>query len=222
MPSDPAIHPLVHRAALLVGDVGADPELLRDLIGPTGPTRPGLDGHLRGPGRLLPAVGQPGRPAGAGRLRCLHARTGGLVRRRLHRPAARRALPGRGRGRRRRADLPARPTTWPASGSTAAELAGPGPRRRRRLRGLLGFEAARARRLLERGPPLVPVPAGPGPPGRRRLRGRWPRRPRRPRRRRASTPWAGLPHPSDPTAPGHAGSLLAGVPRWPDRSGCAA
>ena len=57
--------------------------------------------------RLLPAVGQPGRPHGPRRARHADAGDHRVVRRRVHRAAGRRALPGRRRGRPRRAHLPA-------------------------------------------------------------------------------------------------------------------
>ena len=81
-----------------------------------------------------------------------HTGPAAVVRRRLHRAAAGRALAGRGRGRRRRrVYLP--PRTWTASASGRPSLRSPraGPA----LRALMAFEVARARRLLDAGPPLV-------------------------------------------------------------------
>ena len=59
------------------------------------------------PPRLLRAVGEPGRPARAGRVRRRHGRAHPLVRRRLLGPAGRRAPPGRRRGCASRPHLPA-------------------------------------------------------------------------------------------------------------------
>ena len=153
-PSDPAIHPLVHRAALLVGDVGADPELLRDLIRANRAdqakvsmaTFEDLVAYCRWSanpvGRLVLAIfgaSTPERVAWSDDV-CTALQIAEHCQDVAEDAAAGRIyLP---------ADDLARFEVDPA------ELAGPGPAGPR-LRGLLCFEAARARRLLIEGQPLV-------------------------------------------------------------------
>src|SRR5690606_14619978 len=112
---------------------------------------------LRRPARLLRALGQPGRPAGARRHRHRDPRTGPPLRRRLHGPADRRAPPGRRRGPRPRPHLPPRHRHEPFP------RPGGGPRRahRRRVGARPGRPPGTAR----------PRPAGRGrPPGGQRPR----------------------------------------------------
>lgn len=153
-PGDTALHPLVRRAALLVGDVGADPELLRDLIranqadqtADAYATFEDLRGYCRWSanpvGRLVLAIfgaATPERAAWSDDVctalqiveHCQDAAEDAAAGR-IYLPAE---------------DL-ARFEVDPA------ELAGPGPAGPQ-LRGLICFEVARARRILVEGQPLV-------------------------------------------------------------------
>ena len=103
--------------------------------------------------RLLRPLGEPGRRARPARLRRGDAGADRALRQRLHRPPARRALAGRGRGLPARARSTSRPRI--SRGSASSRPSSARRTRARRLRELLAFEVARARRLLDDGAPLV-------------------------------------------------------------------
>ena len=107
--------------------------------------------------RLLRAVGRPRRRARARRLRRGDARADRAVGLDLHGAAARRALPGRRRGPRRRARLPAGRGPRALRLRRAEPISAPSgaARPREPLRAVLAFEVARARALLDDGAPLI-------------------------------------------------------------------
>jgi squalene synthase HpnC len=149
-----AVHPLVRRAAVLIDGTGADPELLRDLIRAnqrdqttaTCATFDDLVGYCRlsadPVGRLVLAVfdaATPERAVWSDRV-CTALQIIEHCQDVAEDAAAGRVyLPAEDLGR---------------FGVDPAELAGPGPARPP-LRALLCFEAARARRILAEGEPLV-------------------------------------------------------------------
>ena len=79
--------------------------------------------------RLLPALGEPGRPARAPGLRAGGRGAASALRRDLHRPAARQPLAGRGDRLRARAHLRARGTDAPPRGGHLGLQHRPGQRR---------------------------------------------------------------------------------------------
>ena len=166
-----ATHPVFQRLSPVIRRLGLEPGpvSLPDRGEPHGPASHPLP-DLRRPGRILHVVGGAGRSSRARGLRCVDARARRALRPRLHRPAARRAPPGRRRGRPARPHLPAARRHGQFGCRTRRLLAArrPAPA----LRGVVAMEV-RTGACAARGRPSVAGDASPAPrAGGHRLRGR--------------------------------------------------